>query len=198
MDSSSSIAIVALSVTTATTVVLFFVQALLQSRQARRGARASMVAEVIGTMERTARPFTRPALLRPWTRPEIEFVLAIPRLMLNLERADAVVGQWAMTQTQVMSAAVSDREAMQIGIMVAVRLTEWHQGERDRDWFAGEVRANPLVPESEVPSSVALRRSLSRAKEYFLETLTIGLTILPSVAALAWGIYSPTGSSRRR
>lgn len=74
-------------------------------------------------------PFlTRPALLRPWTRPEIEFVLAIPQLMLNLERAYAVVGQWAMTQTQVMSAAVSDREAMQTGIMVAVRLTEWHQG----------------------------------------------------------------------
>lgn len=156
------------------TVILFVVESRRRDRAARLDSRRAMVADALSIMERSVRGLARPALLR-WSRgPDFEFSLAVPRLLLALDKDQHAVGAWLVQQTQKMQTASSDKATAVIGIQTAVKLTEWHQGEVTLTWFSDQLRLPSHQASKPQRLLARLRRYSHRLGESFIEGATIG------------------------
>lgn len=184
MDPGSLVAVITTSATVLVTVLLFTIDAARRERSARREARRLLVSDVLSAMDRAARELRKPAIFRPWSRPETEFVLLAPRLLLNLQPKELPVGYWATSQTQRMIAATSDKSAFKEGIGIATKLTEWHQGLRPLDWFVQELAAQPVVAAHAPSLRAQLRRTASRTGDMVVGAVFVGLAIGAAKAAL--------------
>jgi hypothetical protein len=181
----SAVGIISLAVTTLVSLGLFVWQLIAGQQRDRRSAHEQAIDQVIDALTVVVRRLDRPAFLRPWFKPELEFALVIPRFTLRLAKADAVVGKWAMQQVQLTQRAKSDREAAHIGLAMTNALTEWHTGSRSRSWFAERIDpALAAVPE--VPVHARFRRQISRMSEQVGAAL--GLVIAGLTVALGAGL----------
>jgi hypothetical protein len=122
------------------TVALFSAAQLLVVRSARQTARAAMINDVFTALEHAARVQARPVVVRLWSRPELEYALLVPRLLVGLPRKERIVAVWAQTQVNTMLAAKTQGEVITIAADLSGKIAEWHLGQRHRAWFAQEVR----------------------------------------------------------
>lgn len=132
----TSIALVSVVVT----VALFFVAQLLVVRSARQSARAAMVNDVLSALEHVARTHSRPVVVRMWTKPELEYALLVPRLLVGLRRKDRIIAVWAQTRVNAMLAAKTQSDVVVIASDLSGKISEWHLQQRRRAWFAQEVQ----------------------------------------------------------
>lgn len=133
--STSSVALVSVVVT----VTLFCASQVLLLRTARRSARTALVSDVLTALEQVARTHARPVFVRIWTKPELEYALLVPRLLVGLRQKDRIIAVWARTRVDAMLAAKTQADVVVIASDLSGKISEWHLGQRQRAWFAQEV-----------------------------------------------------------
>lgn len=121
------------------TVLLFACTQVLVVRSTRQAARASMIDDVLIALERVARTHSRPAVVRVWSRPEMEYALLVPRLLIGMRRKERAIAMWAQTRVNAMLAAKTQGEVVLIASDLSGKISEWYLGQRHRAWFEREV-----------------------------------------------------------
>lgn len=154
------------------TVVLFSVTQLLLLRSARQAARASAVDAVLSALERVARTHSRPVVVRLWTKPELEYALLIPRLLVGLRPKERIVAVWAQARVQAMAAASTQGEVLLIASDLSGKVAEWYLGQRDAAWFRQEVKDHQPM------------RSRITRRAFNTSTQAVVLVLLAAVSAV--------------
>jgi len=162
------------------TVGLFVITQVMLVRSAHRAARASMVENVLTALERVARMHSRPVFVRFWTKPEIEYALLIPRLLVGLRRRDRMIAVWAQTRVNAMLAAKTQGEVVVIASDLSGKISEWYLGQRSRGWFEQEVKDHQ--PKK---NRTARRQFNTSAHAVLLVLLACGCAVLPSAVGSA-------------
>lgn len=154
------------------TVALFAMTQLLLMRSARQDARASAVDAALTALERVARTHSRPVVVRLWTKPELEYALLVPRLLVGLRPKERIVAVWARTRVQAMAAAKTQGEVVLIASDLSAMVSEWYLGQRDAAWFRQEVKDHQ-------PS-----RSRATRRAFNTSTQVVALVLLAAVSAV--------------
>jgi len=135
--------------TTAATLAVTIVLALIEYRRRRREAeelhRAQIVGRVLDTLERGTRAASRAPVVAWWSPNELEYALLLPRLLAELPREDAVVATWVARRLQVLQGALSRPAQIGIGADIASRVVQWGRNELKNDWFAEQLRLDPWI-----------------------------------------------------
>lgn len=136
------------------TVLLFTLSQSFLVRTSRRAAKAALVQSVLDALGQVARTHARPAIARMWTKPEIEYALLVPQLLVGLAKRDRVLALWTHGRVQDMLAAATQSEVVRIASDISGKLADWQLGERDRMWFAQEVKDHtPKPPRTTIRST---------------------------------------------
>jgi len=162
------------------TVVLFAITQVMLVRSARQAARASMVDNVLTALERVARTHSRPVVVRLWIKPEIEYALLVPRLLVGLRRRERVIAVWAQTRVNAMLAAKTQGEVVVIASDLSGKISEWYLGQRSRGWFEHEVKDHR--PKK---NRTARREFNTSAHAVLLVLLACACAVLPSALGSA-------------
>lgn len=159
-------------------LVIFTVESRRRAAEARKAATHDAISRVLQTMESAVRWQQKPVFIRMFANPELDYALAVLRLRHELPNEESPVAQWTLSQAQLMMAATSDRGSRDIGVQVASKLVEWGQGAVPDEWFLTELGLHPPQAQFKVPRERRRRRSLSRAKESFIEGTAIALVVM--------------------
>lgn len=162
------------------TVMLFAITQGVLVRSARQAARTSMIDTVLTALERVARTHSRPVVVRLWTRPEVEYALLVPRLLVGLRRRERVIAVWAQTRVNAMLAAETQGEVVVIASDLSGKLSEWYLGQRSRGWFDQEVKGHQ--PRK---NRTARREFNTAAHAVLLVLLACACAVLPSAVGSA-------------
>jgi len=182
MSLESLIAVIAASAATLATVVLFVVDARRRDAQAKRDARSRMIAQLMVTMTTAVSRQQRLAWFRLGKTPDLDFALAVPRMLADSSKEDLPVFAWSMGQVQQMRSSSSDKAALAVGINMTMKVAEWHLGETKTEWFALAIKDSPPPAASPVKARVRLRRGLSQSFELFWS----GAILLAAYQFLRW------------
>ena len=167
------------AIAVAVTLILFVVESRRRARRDRMSLRHEAVSQILTTMERSIRSnqgiFSS---LRFWANRDLEYTLAVPRLLHDLGPQNRRVAEWAATRIQAMLIAKSDSDASTIGLQMCVQLVEWDQGSVQASWFDGEMGKTPIARDFHIPWKSSIVRAIGRTKE---STIALGV-----VALLAW------------
>lgn len=167
------------------TVVLFAVTQILTIRQHKKEARSASVTRVLDALDRVARRHAWPVVAKKWLKPELDYALLVPRLLVGLPKRDRVVGVWLATQVNLMTAAPTQTAVFKLAADASSQIANWQIRQVPRKWFQDEVdKHEPKAP-----------RPLLRA--FMLEVQgTVAVIFVAGVAALVVGIGSALGSKR--
>jgi len=120
-------------------------------RSSRKRARDAAISEVLAALERLTRRRTWPSVARIWHKPEIDYALLVPRLLVGLHPRDRIVATWLTTQVNLMNAATSQGAVFQLALNASTTIANWHIGTVHRSWFETEVAAHrPRLPRGTV------------------------------------------------
>jgi len=173
----TAVAAIAASLAVAVTLILFTVESRRRAAADRARVRKDATARLLKTMDGSIRRNQGVlSSLRFWAHPDLEYTLAMPRLLHDLGPGDLHISSWSMQQVQQMLAAQSDRQAQQIGLLMAMKVVDWEQGRVPDDWFREELRRVPLAKDFKVPLGARTLRGVDRMKNSF--TAVIALTVL--------------------
>lgn len=166
--------------TTAATLSVTVVLALLEFRRRRREAvqsrREQIVGRVLDTLERATRAASRAPIVGWWAPNELEYALLLPRLLAELPEQDNAVATWVARRIQHLQAATSRRKQVEIGADVAAKVVQWGRYDIDTAWFAEQLRGDPWVRGQRPPLAARWLRSLRD-----------GLQLIPAALLLAFG-----------
>ncbi len=137
--------------TTAATLTVTLVLALLEFRRRRRetgeARRAQIVGRVLDALENATRAAARAPIVGWWAPNELEYALLLPRLTAELPFADQAVGVWVARRLQHLRDATSRKAQVEIGADIAVHVVRWGHHEIDTSWFAEQLAADPWSPD---------------------------------------------------
>ena len=150
--------------TTAATLSVTIMLALLELRRRRRDAaevrRTQIVGRVLDTLERGTRAAARAPIAGWWSPNELEYALLLPRLLAELPPGDESVATWVARRVQHLQAATSRKSQIQIGADVATRILEWGRREIDVAWFTEQLKVDPWVRGVRPPRRARWARAL--------------------------------------
>ncbi|MHB9004807.1 MAG: hypothetical protein ACYC6C_12255 [Coriobacteriia bacterium] len=174
------------------TIVQFLVEKARQRREAIVEARRAAVARVLGAVERAARAHALFPISRFWTSGTMELAVELPRLLLELPRADHHVAYWVGRQVQLMQLTTSEKDSLRIATNAGLKLTMWHQGDVATSWFTNEVKREPMLIDAKVPLQ-------NRAKRFVQESalwLKLWGSIVIGAHAIGVGLSAWSPASR--
>ena len=120
-----------------------------QRKQHAEDARAEnermMVLHMLETIDDAIRKRATPSLFRPFRNPNVDLLLALPRLLLELPRQDWPVATWAAAQIQRSTGTVRQKTFVERIVNVQSRLVSWHRRDIDTDWFVEQLKAEPFI-----------------------------------------------------
>lgn len=128
------------------TVALFALSQWLVVRTSRRAAKVALVQSVLEALASVARTHARPAIARLWTKPEIEYALLVPQLLVGLPEKDRILAVWVNGRVQDMLAATTQGEVVRIASDISGKLADWQLGTRPRIWFTLQVADHQPQP----------------------------------------------------
>lgn len=174
--------------TTAATLSVTVVLALLEFRRRRREAvqfrREQIVGRVLDTLESATRAASRAPIVGLWTPNELEYALLLPRLLAELPAQDNAVATWVARRIQHLQAATSRREQIEIGADVAAKVVQWGRCDIDTVWFSEQLQVDPWVRGERPPLAARWLRSLRD-----------GLQLVPAALLLALGAVALQATS---
>jgi hypothetical protein len=106
--------------------------------------------------------------LRFWSSPDLEYALAIPRLLHELGAENRHVSYWVFGEIQLMLKSTSDKGASEIGVKMCMKLVEWGHGAVPDDWFETELKSKPLSSPFHVSRRSKLLRGFNRLRTAFV------------------------------
>lgn len=180
------------AIATGCAVVVSLILFIWESRQRvardRRERRHEAVSRVLDTMEIAVRKQQRPIFVRVWSKAELDYALAVPRLRHNLEDLDVALPRWAMRRTQEMLDACSDKESREIGIDIGSKLVEWSHGTIPTQWFANQLAERPLRQNFKRSRSKSFVRGLRQGVESFKFGAAVGGALVVLFSVWHWSI----------
>lgn len=162
------------------TIVLFALQSARSTRHARTAARREVVSRVIDTVERASRAYALYPISKLWTRPEMELLLVLPRLVLALDSRERDIAVWVARQVQRMQLEKSEKRAIAVAQTVGFHLAEWHHGQRPLSWFKSQLETDPYDPRFSVPRQIRLGRGFRQFRDMIVVVGAAG------ILRLAW------------
>jgi len=154
---------------TGVAVVISFGVFVWESKQRRRAAaesaRRELVGRAIDAVERAARDHARFPFGRVSSNPEFELAIALPRILVDLDKADAPVGMWVASQLQVMQSNQKPSQSIAVLVSVSMSLASWHRGDRATAWFESALKDRPLEGNFRMSRKVRFSRELRRSWE---------------------------------
>ena len=196
----TAVAAIAAAVAVAVSLILFIIDRRRQAAEERARLKREAISRLLDTMEASIRRNQGAfSTLRFWDHPDIEYAVAVPRLVHDLGAENVAVSGWAFSQVQAIIAAPSDKRATQLGIAMAMKLVEWGQGTVDDEWFKAELRKTPWASNFRVGRTPRLARGWDRMKRStgaLLALFVMGgalaesLRLLPQIASEASGLGS--------
>lgn len=173
----TAVAAIAASLAVAVTLILFTIESRRRAAADRARVKKDATSRLLKTMEGSIRRNQGVlSSLRFWAHPDLEYTLAVPRLLHNLGPGDLHISSWSLQQVQAMLAARSERQAQQIGLLMAMKVVEWEQGRVPDDWFRQELTRVPIAKNFKVPLGARVLRGLDRMKSSL--AAVIALTVL--------------------
>ncbi|MEO8528137.1 MAG: hypothetical protein ABI435_03580 [Pseudolysinimonas sp.] len=121
-------------------------------------SRRRAIEQVLGAADRATRAYVQFPFSLLWMRPELEFSLALSRLLLDLSSKEDNVGRWVARQIQRMRDARSRKTGVAISLDIGFRLAAWHRGDIPINWFTAELEADPFEAGKPMPTSTRLSR----------------------------------------
>ena len=172
----TAIAAIAASVAVVVTLTLFVIESRRRAAADRARAKKDATSRLLDSMDRAIRRNQGIlSSLRFWARADLEYTLAVPRLLHDLGPNDLHISTWCMQQVQSMLAARTDAEAQQVGLLMAMKVVEWEQGRVPDDWFRDELKRAPIVKNFKVPLRTRAVRGLDQTKSSFVATLVLSV-----------------------
>jgi hypothetical protein len=104
------------------------------------------VVRMLDTIDDSIRAGLVPRVFRPSRSPELELTMALPRLLLDLPKADLPVATWAAGQLQLARKAVRRKNFVQQVVDVEAALISWHRGDVPLQWFEQRLESQPYDP----------------------------------------------------
>lgn len=128
-----------LSVTgVALSAAIFIVTRLFEVSAARQEQRRKVVSRVLDSVDRLTRAVALWPLSGIWTRPALELMVVVPRILMDLPKRDDQVAVWVLTQVNEVAIARTRKEAFTLAQGIGVALAEWHRGTRPTKWFVAQ------------------------------------------------------------
>jgi hypothetical protein len=154
------------------TVGLFTYTQVTTMRAGRSQAREAAVLEVLDALDRITRRRTWPTVARLWHKPELDYALLVPRLLVGLPKRDRAIATWLATQVNLMNAASTQNQVFKVALEASSRIANWHIGEVPTSWFESAVRAHsPRKPRGNLR---VLMTSIAAAAGLIATGLTAG------------------------
>jgi len=142
MTQVSAVAQLAALLSIVVTVGLFAYTQVSTIRASRSHAREAAVLEVLNALDRITRRRTWPTVARLWHKPELDYALLVPRLLVGLPKHDRAIATWLSTQVNLMNAAPTQGQVFKIALEASSRIASWHTGGVPTAWFEEAVRAH--------------------------------------------------------
>lgn len=180
----STIGFTATGITLLVTVTLFCIEWIRRWVAGNRSARHALVARVIDALDKVVRSYVHAPFSQFWTSADAEYVLLIPRLLLELPSKDRAIAAWAARRIQVMQSQTSDKESLAVAANIAEELVKWDHRERKRDWFESELKADPYVANFKVPARARATRLTRSGWSWFQISAMGAVVVLVGRAAL--------------
>lgn len=177
MDTALVIALFTTAATVAVAIGIFAAERIFAQKEAKVHARRNLTARVMETFDQSVRAIARPAFVRFWVNPDLEFALLTTRVLIDLPTKDRVIARWMQRQVQLMQLATTNFERIQIRAKVGEAMLRWQHREIGPMWFKDQIRLDPPVSDFKVPIGLKLKQQLAEAWRW-AETLTL----LPAIA----------------
>jgi hypothetical protein len=177
----ASIAIVTTGATLFVTVLLFTAEWIRRRVVAYRENRRQIITRTLDTMDRAIRGFIRTSLFPVGSRVELEYMVLVPRLLVDLPKKERFVAAWVAREVQSMLAQSSDDKAFKISVDISAKLVEWYHHDRKRDWFKADLSKRPYDPMFVQPPRV------KRIRMWHAGIQWLKLTSLSAIVVLAIG-----------
>jgi hypothetical protein len=180
----------AASIAVIVTLALFIASNRRKEIEEKARVKSEAISRILDTMERSVlRNQTVLSSLRFWANPDLEYALTIPRLIHDLGPDNALVWQWALSQTTRMKSAKSEKEAATIGVEMCMKIVEWGHGQVTDQWFKSE------ISQVQPPSGRALKwsqtvRGLDRTKNSLI-ALAILAVMAKALHSAGKTLFSP-------
>lgn len=153
-------------------------------KEAAREQQRLMVVRMLDTIEQSIDSRLAPSLFRIRRNPTVGLTLALPRLLLELPRADLPVAEWAAGQVQSAVSAVRFRTFVNRVMRIEEKLISWHRGDVPTDWFLAQLRLEPYNPRFRLARRVRLAIWLRDLSENVGIGLVLGAAVIS--ARTAW------------
>ena len=192
MGSSADVTLFATAITALVTIILFGIEGFRRFRSERLAARRDVVSRVLDVVSSATQRLAKPQWARMWGSAELDFALVLPRLLLELDKKDRPVAEWAWREMQRMQLASTEKESLRIGITIGTTLIGWHHGEVELKWFAEQIRTEPPVANFRVPAATKLKRLATKTVALSVTGLCVGAAIGAGAAAAAIALNDST------
>lgn len=130
-----------------------------RAQAARAENERVMVLHMLDTIDGAIRTRATPSLFRPFRDPNVDLVLALPRLLLELPREDFPVATWAAAQIQRSTGIVRQRAFVERIVNVQSRLVSWHRRDIGTGWFVEQLKSEPFIEGYRVAAGPRLART---------------------------------------
>ena len=185
MGPSADVTLFAAAITALVTIILFGIEGFRRLRSDRLAARRDVVSRVLDVVDSATQRLSKPQWARLWGSAELDFALVLPRLLLELDKKDRPVAEWALREMQKMQLASTEKGSLRIGIAIGTTLIGWHHGEVERKWFAEQIRMEPPIADFRVPTATKLKRLAAKTVVLSVTGLGVGAAIGAGAAAAA-------------
>ncbi len=68
-----------------------------------------------------------PTVARLWHKPELDYALLVPRLLVGLPKRDRAIATWLATQVNLMNAASTQNQVFKVGLEASSRIANWRR-----------------------------------------------------------------------
>ncbi|MET3452222.1 hypothetical protein [Curtobacterium sp. 1544] len=140
-------------------------------KEARQELQRQMVVRMLDTIDDAIRAGLVPRMFRLSRTPELEVVMALPRLLLDLPTQDLPVALWAASQVQQARKKLRRRAFVLRVVEIESALISWHRGDRPLTWFEEQLTLQPYDPKFTL---AWWRRALLFARDALESAVAVG------------------------
>jgi len=122
-----------------------------RGREAAREQQRLTVVRMLDTVDAAVRSRLGLAVFRGFRNPNVDTLLALPRLLVELPKDDLPVAEWSAAQVQHALQTTRRKPFVTRMMTIETQLISWHRGDVATAWFAEELNKEPFDPKFKIP-----------------------------------------------
>ncbi|WP_442542626.1 hypothetical protein ACSBOX_11795 [Arthrobacter sp. KN11-1C] len=185
----------------AASLIVYILEKRRNERAARHEAKRVAVSRMLDVLDEAIKVQVLPPLIRRWKNPDAALLLALSRLLLDLQKEDIPVALWSAGQVQRMVFETARKEYLFRATKLQSRLLSWYRGDEHVHWFSDALKNEPFVenwrPSPAVRVKAGLRDASANLGFLAAAVLAYAVTkenVLPAVSRLVQ--YASEGTTK--